>query len=280
MDVVARSDELPLFDAMRRIRAQPTALSVEAELKDCVRARVIFGRLQHVVLDPGDVRHESEPIGRIGRDRMRADRGLLFRKCRRADGAVSRDRMHRDIAALVIGAKHVAAGAVRRQEGRRVRLGCGPRQRDAAARGIDPVARDRWPLAMADIKRAAVRTDRHNRRPAACRHIGPLRQRAALAIQSEDRDFVVILQADVQHVHCSPSSSVQRRLRTTHGAIAHPVDRVYPKPAAPVSVPPTIPFAEPDPSGSCAIERARRQAGDLQEPRFPVGERRVLGRRQ
>ncbi len=52
MDVVAGSDEIALFNAMWRIRAQPTGLSVEAVLQDHVGAGVIFRRLQHIVLDP------------------------------------------------------------------------------------------------------------------------------------------------------------------------------------------------------------------------------------
>src|SRR5215471_9913537 len=38
MDVVAGSDEIPLFNAMRRIRTQPTGLRVEVVLQDHVRA--------------------------------------------------------------------------------------------------------------------------------------------------------------------------------------------------------------------------------------------------
>src|SRR6266403_3299225 len=77
MDVVAGSDEVPLFNAMWRIGAQPTGLSVEAVLQDHVGAGIIFRRLQHIVLDAGDMRHKGEAVGRIGRDRMRPDRRFL-----------------------------------------------------------------------------------------------------------------------------------------------------------------------------------------------------------
>src|SRR6202048_2346440 len=70
MDIVTRSDEIPLFNAMWRIRAQPTGLSVEAVLQDHVGAGIIFRRLQHIVLDAGDMRHKGEAVRRISRDRM------------------------------------------------------------------------------------------------------------------------------------------------------------------------------------------------------------------
>ena len=62
MDVVAGSDEVPLFNAMWRIGAQPTGLSVEAVLQDHVGAGIIFRRLQHIVLDAGDMRHKGEAV--------------------------------------------------------------------------------------------------------------------------------------------------------------------------------------------------------------------------
>ena len=62
----------------------------------------------------------------ISPDRMRPNRSFLLVNGSSANGAVRRDRIHRDIAALVIGAKHITAGAVWRQKGRRIRLHCGP----------------------------------------------------------------------------------------------------------------------------------------------------------
>src|SRR5215831_19735631 len=73
MDVVAGSDEIPLFNTMWRIGTQPTGLSVEAVLQDYIGPGIIFRRLQHIVLDAGDMRHKGEAVGRIGRDRMRPD---------------------------------------------------------------------------------------------------------------------------------------------------------------------------------------------------------------
>src|SRR6201984_2624319 len=46
MDIVTRSDEIPLFNTIWRIRAQPTGLSVETILQDHVEAGIIFRRLQ------------------------------------------------------------------------------------------------------------------------------------------------------------------------------------------------------------------------------------------
>src|SRR5215471_7995805 len=60
MDVVAGSDEISLLDAMWRIRAQPTSLSAEAVLQDHIGAGIVFRRLQHIVLDAGDMRHKGE----------------------------------------------------------------------------------------------------------------------------------------------------------------------------------------------------------------------------
>src|SRR6266851_7738462 len=101
MDIVTRSDEIPLFNAMWRIRAQPTGLSVEPILQDHVGAGIIFRRLQHIVLDAGDMRHKGEAVRQIGRDRMRPNRGFLFVNGSRANGPVHRDWIYRDIAALV-----------------------------------------------------------------------------------------------------------------------------------------------------------------------------------
>src|SRR6516165_3421318 len=91
---------------------------------------------------------------------MRPDGGFLLVDGSRANVAVRRDRIYCDIAALVIGAKHIAAGAVGRQKGRCIRLRCRPQQRQVAGRGIDPVARDRWPRAITDGPPAAATSPR------------------------------------------------------------------------------------------------------------------------
>src|SRR5947209_16740898 len=101
MDVVAGSDEIPLLHAVWRIRAQPTGLSVEPVLQDHVGAGIIFRRLQHIVLDAGNMRHKGEAVGRIGCDRMRTDRSLLFVSSSWVNTAVRRYRIYRGIAALV-----------------------------------------------------------------------------------------------------------------------------------------------------------------------------------
>ena len=126
MDIVAWSDEIALFNAMWRIRTQPAGLSVETVLEDHIGAGIIFRRFQHIVLDASDMRDKGESIGRIGCDRMRSDRSFLLVNGSRPNGAVCRDRIYGDIAALVISAKHVAAAAVGCQEGRRIYLRCGP----------------------------------------------------------------------------------------------------------------------------------------------------------
>src|SRR5215471_21386673 len=113
---------------------------------------------------------------------MRPDGGFLLVNGSRANVAVRRDRIYRDITALVIGAKHIAASAVGRQKGRRIRLRYRPQQRQAAGRGIDPVARDRWPRAITDVERVAVRTDCHDRWPAGRAYISPLRQPTAVPV--------------------------------------------------------------------------------------------------
>src|SRR6516164_5449340 len=99
MDVVAGSDEISLFNAMWRVRAQPTGLRVQAVLQNHVWAGIVFRRLQYVVLDAGDMRHKGEAVGRIGRDCMRPDRGFLRVHGSRSNAAVRRDRIYRDIAA-------------------------------------------------------------------------------------------------------------------------------------------------------------------------------------
>src|SRR4029077_1691282 len=100
MDVVAGSDEIPLLNTMWRIRAQPTGLSVEAVLQDHIGTGIIFRRLQHIVLDAGDMRHKGEAVGRIGRDRMRPYCGFLRVNGSSPNGAVRCDRIHRGIAPL------------------------------------------------------------------------------------------------------------------------------------------------------------------------------------
>jgi hypothetical protein len=117
---------IPLFNAMWRIWTEPTGLSVEAVLQDHVGARIIFRRLQHVVLNTGDMRDKGKAIGRISCDRMRSDCGFLLVNGSRINRAARRDRIYRDIAALVIGAEHIPAGAVGRQKGRRIHLRCSP----------------------------------------------------------------------------------------------------------------------------------------------------------
>src|SRR6516225_9854397 len=109
MNVVAGADEILLFNALRPVRTQPTGLSVEAVLQYHVRAGIIFRRLQHIVLDARNMGHEGEAVGRICCDRMCPDGGFLLVNGSRANVAVRRDRIYRDIAALVIGAKHKAA---------------------------------------------------------------------------------------------------------------------------------------------------------------------------
>src|SRR5947207_14728530 len=64
MDVVTRTNEIPLFNPRRRIRTQPAALRVEAVLQDNVGARIVLRRLQHVVLKAGDVRHNANRLDR------------------------------------------------------------------------------------------------------------------------------------------------------------------------------------------------------------------------
>src|SRR5689334_5924560 len=100
MDIVTRSDEIPLFNAMWRIRTEPTSLSIEPILQDHVGAGIVFRRLQHIVLDAGDMRHKGEAVGWIGCDSMRSDRGFLLVNGSRVNRAVRRDRIYRDIAAL------------------------------------------------------------------------------------------------------------------------------------------------------------------------------------
>src|SRR5215472_17074468 len=126
MDVMAGSDKIPLVGAMWGIRTQPAGLSVEAVLQDHVGAGIIFRWLQHIVLDARDMGHKGEAVGRIGSDRMRPDRSVLLVSGSRTNGAVRRDLIYCDIAALIIGAKHIAAGAVGRQKGRRIHLRYAP----------------------------------------------------------------------------------------------------------------------------------------------------------
>ena len=75
--VVAGTDQFRLLDAKRHIRGQIAGFRVEPELRDEIGARDVLRRFENVVLDARDVRDKGEAVRRIGRDRVRADRGVL-----------------------------------------------------------------------------------------------------------------------------------------------------------------------------------------------------------
>ena len=159
---------------MWRIGAQPTGLSVEAVLQDHVGAGIIFRRLQHVVLDAGDMRHKGEAV-----DESLAIVHALrpqFPACQRQPRQwrrPPRSDIPCDIPP-VIGAHSIYRPV--RSGARKVGVSaCAavPNSDRPPVAGLDPVARDRWPHAIPDRSAACCdRTDRHHRRPSG-RRVNP-----------------------------------------------------------------------------------------------------------
>ena len=118
--VVPRTHQFPLLDPERRIGCQPAAPCIEPELGDEIGAGDVLRRLQHIVLDAGDVRHKDEAVRGIGRNRVGTDCRLVPVDWRCSYRSIRPDRMHRDKAALVIGTEQVLAGAVRCAKSRRL----------------------------------------------------------------------------------------------------------------------------------------------------------------
>ena len=116
----------------------------------------------HVVVEPGDVRHEGEPIGGVGRYGVGTNS-----RCQPAEGwrtrrAIFSERMNRHTAALIIGAQQILAVAVRSEKGGRAFLWDRPEQGQPAGALVYPEARDRRSCAMSDIERASVGTTGHH----------------------------------------------------------------------------------------------------------------------
>ena len=82
----------------------------------------------------------------------------------------------------------------------------GPLRRQRPGILVDPEARDRRLGAMPEIEHPPVRADGHYRRPARGRYLGLARQLAAIGIDGEDRDLILVLQAHVERRrHLLPS---------------------------------------------------------------------------
>ena len=108
-----------------RVRVGANSIRPTVALICCV-SDASFRLLRKSILNAGDMRDKGKAIGRISCDRMRSDCGFLLVNGSRVNRAVRRDQIYRDIAALVIGAEHIPAGAVGRQKGRRIHLRCSP----------------------------------------------------------------------------------------------------------------------------------------------------------
>jgi hypothetical protein len=135
---------------------------VAASNRNCamkVRAGVVLRRLQDIVVQPGDVRHEGEAIRRICQDRVRSRLGVLPVDRRPAHRAVVSEPMHGRVRALVVGRQEIFAGAVGSEIRHRV-LGRDAPQRRQRAAGVDATALDGRRPAIADIEDAPVRAQR------------------------------------------------------------------------------------------------------------------------
>ena len=163
------------------------------------------GRLQDVVVLPGDVRHEGEAVRRVGQDRVRSGRGVLPVERRPAHRTIASERVHGRVRALVVGRQEVFAGAVGREIGRRMLGRDAPQRRQGTAGRVDATALDARGTAIADVQDAPVGAHREDRRRAGGRRLGPGDQLAVAAVDTEADDRVSVLQAHVQHVrHAVP----------------------------------------------------------------------------
>ena len=117
--VVARSEIVSHLQLQRVVGAETPSALVEPVLVDGIGARVVPGRLQYVVVQPGDVGHEAK---RLERSVCIAWAPSLVAITRwvTTDGPVIPQRVHRDVAALVVGGKQVTACTVRGQKRGRV----------------------------------------------------------------------------------------------------------------------------------------------------------------
>jgi hypothetical protein len=110
--IMARTEAFAGLDPERRIGGQTAALGVEFELENQIRAGVVARRLQNVVVEAGDVRHEGEFIGGVGLNGVRAGRGFLPVNGWGAHCAVPAERMNGREPALVVGTEQIPAGPV------------------------------------------------------------------------------------------------------------------------------------------------------------------------
>jgi len=115
----------------------------------------------------------------------------------RANGAVSRKTKDRRATALVVRNQHESAGAIRREESRDMRLGCGFDDGEPAGLLIDPKTGDRRAAMLADIEHLAVGANRHHRGAAGGRFLALLGKRTGF-VDREDRNPVCLLQRDIE----------------------------------------------------------------------------------
>src|SRR5438067_10918549 len=104
------------LDPKGRIGTETAGLSIEPELQDDVGTWVVARRLQHVVLEAGDVGHKREAVRWVGRNRMRPNGRFVPIDRLRAERSISFDPMHRHERPLVIGGEQIFAGAIRREK--------------------------------------------------------------------------------------------------------------------------------------------------------------------
>ena len=171
--------------------------SIEPVLVDGVGAGVILGRLHYVVLQPGDVGHEREPVGPVGLHSVGPFIGGNPLDGVTTDGPIIPQRVYRDMAALVIGRQQVAAGAVGRQESGRVFR----RHRTVAGQPagalVDGIAGNPGLTPVSNVEHRLVRGNGQQRRAARHNLLVLKRQRPGCAVHGEDGYLVVVLRRNI-----------------------------------------------------------------------------------
>ena len=182
---VAWAEEIFQLDDGRVVRGDLASGFVEYELPDLVGAVA------------GDVGNKGVAVGRVGLHGVGAGGSVKGDDRRAAQRAVVSDGVHGDASALVVGRQHEPATPVRVDvdgpgvEGHRAR------SREAAAGLFDAEAGELGVLAAAGVEVIAVGADGEGEGAAVDGNVLAVGETAAVGVDGEDRDLVVLVNCDV-----------------------------------------------------------------------------------
>src|SRR5215472_15835705 len=116
--IVTGTEAFRWLNPQRRIGGQTAALGVEFELENHIGAVVLAQRLQDIVAEASNMRHEGKPVRAIGLDSMGAGGRIQPVEGWSAHRSVRAERVDRGIPALVVcGEQNLPVRSVARNVG-------------------------------------------------------------------------------------------------------------------------------------------------------------------